>query len=546
MATSFPADRKKVILQQLKQRNRHERQKFESLIEAHSKLFETTAVLKSKNDKLKEENLSLQIKVDNAGPGSITGAITDKALEQKLFKLHEELTDLHRKRGENAQQIIDLTSALKEKEKELQQKDEKLMDALANENSLKAERRHLEGTIVELEATNQLLKDEHQTLQLTYTSLEEKYKKSQEEYSELLARWMENKKMEVDRMNQECDQVESMRRAKLKQELQEAASAQVDIKEAKNGPYSRRIPIGFSLSIPTVAQCTIDAHEGEVNAIQWSTTGNLFASGSTDRKIKLWEYQGGQCTCKGLLQGSNAGITAIEFDLEDSMVLGSSSDYACRIWSLIDHRLRHTLTGHSARVLSAKFLGDHGKVVTGSHDRTLKIWDLQSRACIKTLFAGSSCNDLVTLHGSNIISGHFDKRIRFWDSRSEHTTNEITLQGRLTSLALSPDRLSLLACSRDDTLKVIDLRMNQISQTLCADNFKVFCDWTRAVFSPDASYAVAGSSDGSLFIWNVSKGKVEQVLKGHSHPVVAVSWHPAGSYLLSAEKQKKFMVWSDI
>ena len=32
-----------------------------------SKLFETTAVLKSKNDKLKEENLSLQIKVDNAG-----------------------------------------------------------------------------------------------------------------------------------------------------------------------------------------------------------------------------------------------------------------------------------------------------------------------------------------------------------------------------------------------------------------------------------------------------------------------------------------------
>ena len=63
-----------------------------------------------------------------------------------------------------------------------------------------------------------------------------------------------------------------------------------------------------------------DAHEGEVNAIQWSTTGNLFASGSTDRKIKLWEYQGGQCTCKGLLQGSNAGITAIEFDLEVKLI----------------------------------------------------------------------------------------------------------------------------------------------------------------------------------------------------------------------------------
>ena len=57
---------------------------------------------------------------------------------------------------------------------------------------------------------------------------------------------------------------------------------------------------------------------------------------------------------------------------------------------------------------------------------------------IKTLFAGSSCNDLVTLHGSNIISGHFDRRVRFWDSRSDHTTNEIELLGRVTSLALSP------------------------------------------------------------------------------------------------------------
>ena len=33
--------------------------------------------------------------------------------------------------------------------------------------------------------------------------------------------------------------------------------------------------------------------------------------------------------------------------------------------------------------------------VTGSHDRTLKIWDLQRGACIKTVFAGSSCCDVV-------------------------------------------------------------------------------------------------------------------------------------------------------
>lgn len=44
--------------------------------------------------------------------------------------------------------------------------------------------------------------------------------------------------------------------------------------------------------------------------------------------------------------------------------------------------LQHTLTGHSGKVMAAKFLGEPTKVITGSHDRTLKIWDLRSRMCM--------------------------------------------------------------------------------------------------------------------------------------------------------------------
>jgi len=58
---------------------------------------------------------------------------------------------------------------------------------------------------------------------------------------------------------------------------------------------------------------------------------------------------------------------------------------------------------------------------------------------IETKFAGSSCNDLVTTDssGTTIISGHFDKRIRFWDTRSDTTSRDILLQGKVTSLDLS-------------------------------------------------------------------------------------------------------------
>jgi len=51
----------------------------------------------------------------------------------------------------------------------------------------------------------------------------------------------------------------------------------------------------------------------------------------------------------------------------------------------------------------------------------------------------SSCNDLVTSEtvGTTIMSGHFDKRIRFWDTRTEKPHTEIEVQGRVTSLDLS-------------------------------------------------------------------------------------------------------------
>ena len=52
------------------------------------------------------------------------------------------------------------------------------------------------------------------------------------------------------------------------------------------------------------------------------------------------------------------------------------------------------------------------------------------------------------------------------------------------------------------------------------DHFKLGSDYTRAVFSPDAVYAVCGSNDGHLFVWNVISGKLETILKdGHRYVV---------------------------
>ncbi|XP_006893524.1 PREDICTED: autophagy-related protein 16-1 isoform X3 [Elephantulus edwardii] len=302
---------------------------------------------------------------------------------------------------------------------------------------------------------------------------------------------------------------------------------------------------GRDVRVPTTAMCVFDAHDGEVNAVQFSPGSRLLATGGMDRRVKLWEVFTDKCEHRGSLTGSNAGITSIEFDSAGSYLLAASNDFASRIWTVDDYRLRHTLTGHSGKVLSAKFLLDNARIVSGSHDRTLKLWDLRSKVCIKTVFAGSSCNDIVCTEQC-VMSGHFDKKIRFWDIRSESIVREMELLGKVTALDLNPERTELLTCSRDDLLKIIDLRKHAVRQSFSAPGFKCSSDWTRAVFSPDGSFVTAGSAEGSLYVWNVLTGKVEKILsKQHSASINAVAWSPSGSYVVSVDKGSRAVLWSE-
>ncbi|XP_028405622.1 autophagy-related protein 16-1-like [Dendronephthya gigantea] len=562
MASGFPW--KVEILQRLQNRDRKEFVSFKDLIKSHNKLFDNADTLKSKIVQLeiqtlhmKQENAELQDKTSKTSSSGTVGSEKVQALEHKIDKLKEELIGLHRTKGENAQKVIELNNMITQKNEDLSLKEAQLQDSLINLDSVKTEAKRLEQTIMELEATNQMLKDELQALQMAYNSLEIKFAKTQEENRELVERWMVKKAKDADAMNLENEQMTRARQAKLRHDLMEAAKEPVALPPKKrtssssldhNGDHDIPAPpYCFFTSLPTEPLHKVVAHDGEVNAVAFSPNGRYFATGGSDKLVKIWEI-GKTCDTKSTIHGCNAGVTSVEFDMQDKLLLASSNDYACRIWTYSDGRLRHTLTGHTNKVSSAKFLLDSTKVVSGSHDRTLKVWDLRTKACNRTIFAGSSCNDVVTtsLASTTIISGHFDKRIRFWDSRSDTSSTEIGLPGRVTSLCISPDRNTLLAATRGDALKLINLRMNQVSGTLSANGLKIATDCTRACFSPDGSYVSCGSQDGSIFIWDTTTLKPEKVLKCQGTAVVTCAWHPEGNALVSCDRNKQVIVWSSL
>uniref|UniRef100_A0A673L2S7 Autophagy-related protein 16-1-like n=1 Tax=Sinocyclocheilus rhinocerous TaxID=307959 RepID=A0A673L2S7_9TELE len=453
-------------------------------------------------------------------------------MAQMRIKHQEELTELHKKRGELAQSVIELNNQIQQKDKEIQSNEAKMLEYQQQISHLEGECRELRNSLADLERANQTLRDEYDALQITFSALEEKLRKTTEDNQELVTRWMAEKAQEANKLNAENEKDSRRRQAKLQKELADAAKEPLPIDHLNLKCF---IEVSKSRAMkPIILFCV------------FSPGSRLLATGGMDRRVKLWEVVSGRCEPKGALTGSNAGITSIEFDSAGSYLLAASNDFASRIWTVDDYRLRHTLTGHSGKVLSARFLLDNSRIVSGSYDRTLKLWDLRSKVCMKTVFAGSSCNDIVCTEQC-VMSGHFDKKVRFWDIRSESIVCELELLGRVTSLDLNHDRTELLSCSRDDLVKIIDLRSNAVRQTFDAQGFKCGSDFTRVTFSPDGSYVAAGSADGVLYIWNVLTGKLDKTLdKGHSSAINSVSWSPSGAYVVSVEKGSKAVLWSDM
>ncbi|XP_075057846.1 autophagy-related protein 16-1 isoform X1 [Mixophyes fleayi] len=603
------------ISRELRRRDREQSQAFEDLILQYNKLLEKSDFQSVLADKLQVEKYDQQSRHDiSPGPDGMRNEAILQDMAQMRIKHQEELTELHKKRGELAQTVIELNNQMQQKDKEIQTNKATIEEYLRTISELETECQDLRNKLQELERTNQTLKDEYDALQITFNALEGKLRKTTEDNQELVTRWMAEKALEANRLNAENEKDSKRRQARLQKELAEAAKEPLSLEQdddievlndnadppgdAAAAPVrlsSKRLSqpaVGglldsitniFGLSespllghhsdtsrrrsissfpasqdcadaqaggsrevrVPVAALHSFDAHDGEVNAVRFSPGSRLLATGGMDRRVKLWEVIGDKCEAKGSLTGSNAGITSIEFDSAGSYLLAASNDFASRIWTVDDYRLRHTLTGHSGKVLSAKFLLDNARIVSGSHDRTLKLWDLRSKVCIKTVFAGSSCNDIVCTEQC-VMSGHFDKKIRFWDIRTECIVRELELQGRITALDLNPERTELLCCSRDDLIKIIDLRANAVRQTFSAQGFKCGSDWTRVIFSPDGNYVAAGSVEGTLYFWNVMTGKVDKVLgKQHSSAINAIAWSPSGAFVVSVDKGSKGVLWSD-
>jgi serine/threonine protein kinase len=132
--------------------------------------------------------------------------------------------------------------------------------------------------------------------------------------------------------------------------------------------------------------------EGHKNAAQVvafssSSRGDVLASGSADKTIKLWNPKTAKLT--RTYRGHRDFITAIVFSPDGKYMASASLDGNIRVWSTSSRRLYRSYKAHEGAIAGLAFATDNRTLASAGEDGAIKVWDVRRRNAKRTLLANA-------------------------------------------------------------------------------------------------------------------------------------------------------------
>ncbi|CAG7851324.1 SubName: Full=Related to WD40-repeat protein (Notchless protein) {ECO:0000313/EMBL:CCA70723.1} [Serendipita indica DSM 11827] len=250
------------------------------------------------------------------------------------------------------------------------------------------------------------------------------------------------------------------------------------------------------------------------------------------------------------LEGHEALVNAIAFSPDGLQIVSGSDDKTIRLWDVsTGQQLGEPLRGHGEWIYAIAFSPDGSSIVSGSRDKTIRLWDAVTRKPLGEPLRGHGSSIKAVAFspdGSRIVSGSDDTTIRMWDSVTGQALGG-SLRGHedgVYAVAFSPDGSSIVSGSRDKTLRIWDtVTRKPLGEPLRGHKSSI----NAVAFSPDGSRIVSASKDATLRLWDAVTGQsLGSPLRGHKFSIQAVAFSPDGSRIVSGSKDSTLLLWDAI
>ncbi|KAG8718490.1 hypothetical protein FRC09_012599 [Ceratobasidium sp. 395] len=224
-------------------------------------------------------------------------------------------------------------------------------------------------------------------------------------------------------------------------------------------------------------------------------------------------------------------------------VVSGSGDGIVRVWDAETcDAVLDPLVGHSGGVNSVTFSPDGRWIASGSSDRTIRLWDAQTGKAKGGPLRGHKREILSVAFspdGCQIASTSADKTARLWDTEAGRST--LVLRDHSSPVAFSPDGRRIVSGSKDNALRIWDVETGaSLAEVLLGHSDGV----NSVAFSPDGQRIVSGSSDRSVRIWDAKTGQpLLDPLSGHLSLVVSVAFSPDSRLIVSGSWDHTVRIW---
>ena len=256
-----------------------------------------------------------------------------------------------------------------------------------------------------------------------------------------------------------------------------------------------------------------------------------------------------------VLAGHTDSVSSVAFSPDGSRIVSGSHDNTLKVWDAASGAELATLTGHWSWVRAVAFSPDGRRIVSGSGDKTLKVWDAATGVELATLTGHTDWVQAVAFSpdGSRIVSAAGlrrplgeepgDTTLKVWDAASGAELATFTGHtSQVNAVAYSPDGSRIVSGSDDKTIKVWDAVGGAELATLAGHTGFV----QSVAYSPDGSRIVSGSTDKTVKVWDAAGGAELATLSGHAELVWAVAFSLDGRRIVSGSADHTLKVWDAV
>ncbi|XP_051149318.1 uncharacterized protein LOC127264026 [Andrographis paniculata] len=324
----------------------------------------------------------------------------------------------------------------------------------------------------------------------------------------------------------------------------------------------------------------IQAHDGPIWTIRFSSDGQLLATAGEDKVIHVWEVQ--ECevmSASGTPLHSTAAVASSDrAPLAEITPLPSDKWKKIRSYrrkgnSIPDHinvpetvfalseKPICSLEGHQEDVLDLSW-SKSKLLLSSSMDKTVRLWDLESRTCLK-VFAHNdyvTCIQFNPVDDNHFMSGSLDAKVRIWNIPDHQVVDWIDLHEMVTAASYTPDGQGAVIGTHqgycrfytiDDHCKLecsSSVRMRTKAQTKKLPGFHHSQPQTNKItgfqFNPcNPSEVLITSTDSRIRLHNGSE--LVQKYRGfrNTSSQIAAFFSPDGRHVVSASEDSQVYIW---